>query len=107
VRIARGVGGNGGGIRVVRVGITGLASKAYRALLTFATLYTSTGIRYEGDVQVGGMIAGVGQRLLDTTSRFLIKKFSEKLTTEAAAQMPQAADRRDRPSVVEWLHHTV
>ena len=38
------------------------------------------------------MIAGVGQRLLDTTSRFLIKKFFEKLTAEAAAQMPQAAD---------------
>ena len=61
-------------------------------LLTFTSLYTSTDIHYEGDVQVGGMIAGVGQRLLDTTSRFLIKKFFEKLTAEAAAQMPQAAD---------------
>ena len=61
-------------------------------LLTFTTLYTSTDIRYEGDVQVGGMMAGVGQRLLDTTSRFLIKKFFEKLTAEATAQMPQAAD---------------
>ena len=61
-------------------------------LLTFSTLYTSTDIHYEGDVQVGGMIAGVGQRLLDSTSRFLIKKFFEKLTAEATAQMPQAAD---------------
>jgi len=61
-------------------------------LLTFTTLYTSTDIHYEGDVQVGGMIAGVGQRLLDTTSRFLIKKFFEKLSSEATAQMPQAAD---------------
>ena len=61
-------------------------------LLTFTPLYTSTDIHYEGDVQVGGMIAGVGQRLLDTTSRFLIKKFFEKLTAEAVAQMPQAAD---------------
>jgi carbon monoxide dehydrogenase subunit G len=61
-------------------------------LLTFTPLYTSTDIHYEGDVQVGGMIAGVGQRLLDTTSRFLIKKFFEKLTAEAAAQMPQPAD---------------
>ena len=61
-------------------------------LLTFATLYTSTDIHYEGEVQVGGMIAGVGQRLLDTTSRYLIKKFFEKLTAEATAQMPQAAD---------------
>jgi len=61
-------------------------------LLSFTPLYTSTDIHYEGEVQVGGMIAGVGQRLLDTTSRFLIKKFFEKLTAEAAAQMPQAAD---------------
>ena len=61
-------------------------------LLTFTPLYTSTDIHYEGDVHVGGMIAGVGQRLLDTTSRFLIKKFFEKLTAEATAQMPQAAD---------------
>jgi uncharacterized protein len=61
-------------------------------LLTFTSLYTSTDVHYEGDVQVGGMIAGVGQRLLDTTARFLIKKFFEKLTAEAVAQMPQAAD---------------
>jgi len=61
-------------------------------LLTFTPLYTSTDVHYEGDVQVGGMIAGVGQRLLDTTSKFLIKKFFEKLTAEATAQMPQAAD---------------
>jgi carbon monoxide dehydrogenase subunit G len=49
-------------------------------LLTFNPLEASTDIQYDGDVQVGGMIAGVGQRLLDTTSRFLIKKFFEKLT---------------------------
>lgn len=61
-------------------------------VLRLAPLYTSTDIHYEGDVQVGGLIASVGQRLLDTTSRFLIKKFFEKLTAEAAAQMPQAAD---------------
>jgi len=61
-------------------------------VLRLTPLYTSTEIHYEGDVQVGGMIAGVGQRLLDTTSRFLIKKFFERLTGEAVNQMPQAAD---------------
>ncbi len=61
-------------------------------VLRLSSLYSSTEIHYEGEVQVGGMIASVGQRLLDTTSRFLIKKFFEKLTAEAAAQMPQAAD---------------
>lgn len=61
-------------------------------VLSLSPLYTSTDIRYEGDVQVGGMIAGVGQRLIDTTARFLIKKFFEKLVAQAAEQMPQAAD---------------
>jgi len=50
-----------------------------------------TEVRYEGDVQVGGMIASVGQRLLDTTSRFLIRKFFEKLVAEAGGELPQAA----------------
>jgi carbon monoxide dehydrogenase subunit G len=61
-------------------------------LLRCTSLYTSTEVHYEGDVQVGGMIAGVGQRLIDATSRFLIKKFFERLTAEAAGQMTQAAD---------------
>lgn len=61
-------------------------------VLRLSTLYTSTEVHYEGDVQVGGMIASVGQRLLDTTSRFLIKKFFEKLADEAGAQVSQAAD---------------
>jgi uncharacterized protein len=61
-------------------------------VLSLTPLYTSTDIRYEGDVQVGGMIASVGQRLIDTTARFLIRKFFERLTAEAVARMPQAAD---------------
>lgn len=45
----------------------------------------STEVHYEGDVQVGGVIAGVGQRLLDTTAKLVIRKFFEKLT-ELAGQ---------------------
>ncbi len=44
-----------------------------------------TEVKYEGDVQVGGTIASVGQRLLDTTSKMIIKKFFEKLA-EAAVE---------------------
>ena len=40
----------------------------------------TTEVKYEGDVQVGGMIAGVGQRLLDATAKLIIKKFFEKFT---------------------------
>lgn len=36
-------------------------------------------IAYDGDVQVGGTIAAVGQRLIDVTSKAMIRKFFEKL----------------------------
>lgn len=44
----------------------------------------ATKIRYEGDVQAGGMIAGVGQRLMDMTSRMMIKRFFASLEAELA-----------------------
>ncbi len=40
-------------------------------------------VNYEGDVQVGGTIAAVGQRLIDSTSKMLIKKFFEKIAENA------------------------
>ncbi len=49
-------------------------------LLTLVSSEASTEVRYEGEVQVGGVIAGVGQRLLDTTAKLVIRKFFEKLT---------------------------
>ncbi len=58
-------------------------------LLTLMAAAEGTEVRYEGDVQVGGMIAGVGQRLLDTSSKFIIKKFFEKfveITGQAGSQ---------------------
>ena len=53
-------------------------------LLSLAPVDSSTEVRYDGEVQAGGMIAGVGQRLLDTTAKFMIRKFFEKLTAAAA-----------------------
>lgn len=41
---------------------------------------SSTVVRYEGDVRVGGMISGVGQRLMDMTSKMMIKRFFSSLT---------------------------
>ena len=49
-------------------------------LLTLAEVEAATEVTYEGEVQVGGMIAGVGQRLLDVTAKLVIKKFFEKFT---------------------------
>ena len=43
-----------------------------------------TEVAYEGDAQVGGTIAAVGQRLIDGTAKTMIKQFFEKLADEAA-----------------------
>jgi len=40
---------------------------------------TGTQVAYDGDVQVGGTLAAVGQRLIDTTARMMIKRFFDKL----------------------------
>jgi carbon monoxide dehydrogenase subunit G len=42
-----------------------------------------TTVTFDGDVQVGGTIAAVGQRLIDTTAKMLIKRFFERLAAEA------------------------
>jgi uncharacterized protein len=54
-------------------------------LLTLAPQESATEIRYEGDVQVGGTMAAVGQRLLDTTAKMMIKRFFDKLASLAAS----------------------
>jgi hypothetical protein len=48
-------------------------------LLTLTLKDGGTEVSYEGDAQVGGTIAAVGQRLIDMTSKMMIKKFFEKL----------------------------
>ena len=51
-------------------------------LLTLTPVDGGTSVGYDGSVEVGGTIAGVGQRLLDTTSKMLIKRFFKKLAAE-------------------------
>lgn len=50
-------------------------------LLKFVPNGEGTDVNYEGDVQVGGTIAAVGQRLIDATAKMMIKKFFDKLAT--------------------------
>jgi carbon monoxide dehydrogenase subunit G len=50
-------------------------------LLKFSAEGEGTEVAYDGDVQVGGTIAAVGQRLIDVTSKTMIKKFFEKLAS--------------------------
>ncbi len=44
-----------------------------------------TEVAYEGDAQIGGTMAAVGNRMIDMTARMLIKRFFEKLSAEPAA----------------------
>ncbi|PYT74705.1 MAG: carbon monoxide dehydrogenase [Acidobacteria bacterium] len=43
----------------------------------------STVVSYEGDAHVGGTLAAVGQRLIDGTSKMMLKKFFDKLVSLA------------------------
>jgi carbon monoxide dehydrogenase subunit G len=63
-------------------------------LLTLTAADAGTNVAYEGSVEVGGTIAAVGQRLLDTTSRMLIRRFFETLSkgaTEPGTSMTGAS----------------
>jgi carbon monoxide dehydrogenase subunit G len=43
-----------------------------------------TEVSYEGDAQVGGTIAAIGQRLIDGTAKMMTKKFFDKLAEAAS-----------------------
>ena len=52
-------------------------------LLSLSADGAATTVSFEGDVHVGGTIAAVGQRLLDTTARMMIRRFFDNLAAEA------------------------
>ncbi len=54
-------------------------------LLTLSSGAFATDVSYEGEVNVGGMIAGVGQRLIDSSAKFIIKKFFDNIEAAATA----------------------
>jgi carbon monoxide dehydrogenase subunit G len=71
-------------------------------LLKLSSASATTEVHYEGEVHVGGVIAGVGQRLLDTTAKIVIRKFFEKLVenigqTQQAAAAPSPAPSSANP----------
>ena len=48
-------------------------------------------MRYRADVQVGGMIAGVGQRLLDSVSKQMARQCLEALSREIERRLAEDA----------------
>jgi carbon monoxide dehydrogenase subunit G len=59
----------------------------------------STEVKFEGEVQIGGMIAGVGQRLVETTAKFIIRKFFEKLSEQVGALSNSGSVKPTIPSL--------
>jgi carbon monoxide dehydrogenase subunit G len=56
-----------------------------QGLVSLAPNGAGTEVSYDGDAQIGGPMAGIAQRLIDGTSKMMIKKFFDKLAEEAAA----------------------
>jgi len=53
-------------------------------LLTLSAAPSGTTVHYAGEVQIGGLIASVGERLLDMTAKMIIRRFFAALEREAA-----------------------
>jgi carbon monoxide dehydrogenase subunit G len=51
-------------------------------ILRLAPKDAGTEVSYDGDAQIGGTMASVGNRMIDMTARMLIKRFFEKIATE-------------------------
>jgi hypothetical protein len=49
-------------------------------------------LKYEGEMQVGGRIAGVGQRLIDTASRSMINQGLDSLNNALKARLQGEAE---------------
>ena len=45
-----------------------------------------TELTYDGDVQVAGAVAALGQRVINTTAKLMIRKFFDKFTEEVKSQ---------------------
>jgi hypothetical protein len=48
-------------------------------VITLSAADSGSNVQFEGDVQVGGTIANVGQRLIETTAKMIIKRFFDCL----------------------------
>ena len=53
-------------------------------LLEFADDPQGTKVTYQGDVQVGGPIASIGQRLLDGAAKMIVGHFFTAVNTQLA-----------------------
>lgn len=62
-------------------------------------------MKYRADLQVGGKIAGVGQRVLDSASRAMTRQGLEALNREVQARVSGAPASGPAPAAVRWRKH--
>ena len=55
----------------------------------------TTLMKYEGDVQIGGRLAGVGQRLVDTASKSMIRQGLDALNNALVARVSAKSSDRE------------
>ena len=53
-------------------------------LITLSPDGPGTLLTYDGDAQLGGTMAAVGQRMIDTTSKMMLKRFFDNLSKVAS-----------------------
>ena len=67
--------------RLIVEGTSKLGFMKGDGLLKFTASGGGTEVSYDGEVQVGGTIAAVGQRFIDSTAKMMIKRFFDKLAS--------------------------
>jgi carbon monoxide dehydrogenase subunit G len=66
-----------------RMGVEGSGGPGFvrgEAVITLSDTNTGTRVAYSADVQVGGLIAGVGQRMLGGVSKMMADQFFNRMT---------------------------
>ena len=58
-----------------------------------------TAIAYQGDLQVGGVIAGVGQRMIEAAAKMLASQFFSKLQSEIENSSSQSYPVSSNPKI--------
>lgn len=58
---------------------------------------TETELTYTGEAQVGGLIASVGQRMLDAAARKIVQQFFDSAKAELASAKPAAPELSATP----------
>ncbi len=63
-------------------------------LLELVEKHGQTELRYSGEAQVGGMIAAVGQRMIEGAARKIIRQFFESVAAQLSAAQPKSGAKR-------------